>query len=163
ASGNQLVQIAKTGQTIPQGTITGVGNYSPSINASGQVAFSGSIDSGSSSLLRFDGQNYTELVQYGQQSPRGDGTLLLVQDFSFNNLGQAAFVTFDVADPNLQDNYRDAVFRADGTSLVEIAREGDPAPGGVGKIFPSVTYYQTPPLNNRGQVAYEAYVTGTAG
>ena len=57
SNGNQLVQVAKDGLIAPSGKVfAGVFNISPSINASGEVAFVASFEGDTSPLLlRFDG------------------------------------------------------------------------------------------------------------
>lgn len=164
--GSQVITIARDGQPGPGGALfTSVFRISPSINELNQVAFIARFVGGSdSSLLRVDGSLFTELVRYGQTSPRGDGIIMRVPDFTLNNAGQVAFRAFDTADPSDQNTYRDAFFRADGIAVDEIVRVGDPAPGGNG-VFSSL-YSETrfndvrPKLNDTGQIAFFGQISG---
>ncbi len=166
--GGQFTQVARTGQSGPGGApFTTVAEQHVAINDSGQLAFLAAYAGGpTQSLLRFNGNSYTVLYQ-GGASPRGDGTLTNLDSFVFNNLGQAAFATQDiVGDPANPLSRRTALFRADGNSLNEVVRTGDPAPGGSGTISifrTSNSFNVQPLLNNRGQLAFEASISGSIG
>jgi hypothetical protein len=145
-----------------------VSSLFPAINESGQVAFRAAlVGAPATSLLRSDGSTITKLVDYGQASPRGDGIVLTMPSFAFNNPGQAAFFTYDAVDPNDSNTFRHGVFRADGNALYEVARAGDPVPGGNGTFNSFYTGLSAdnvkPVLNDVGQIAFMSYVSGSAG
>jgi len=73
-----------------------------------------------------------------------------------NDAGQTAFqATLTATAQGSADNL--AVFRGDGTSLVRVARKGQPAPDGDG-VFAD---FDHPALNSDGQVAFQATLSGT--
>ncbi len=167
-TGDQLSQIASDGQAGPGGApFTSIYDYRPAINNSGQILFAATYANGPVfSLVRFDGTTYTELYHSGV-SPRGDGTVIALDNYVFNNLGQAAFSVPDiVGDSTVFTNWHPALFRSDGNSLVEVLQSGDPAPGGSGIISTDINPNSrtTQPLfNNAGQLAFLASITGSNG
>jgi hypothetical protein len=154
-SDNSIVEIARLGQSPPSGSGSFTFLDLPYINASGQVAFNsflagtgatGSVDA----AFRSDGVTTTELAREGQ--PTSGGTLNSAITSSFNSLGQAVLTTRVVGTPGTQN----AIYRADGGPLTEIARQGQPAGSGLFNSFSDAL------INDVGQAAFVASLTGTA-
>jgi hypothetical protein len=145
--GNSLVQIVRDGQSDGSETLSNLGR--PIINNAGQVAFTASPG-----ILRSDGTAFTYLVRRGQAAPDGDGAVSGLSELLLNDAGQVAF-SATLSDTS---NTR-GVFRSDGTSLVQIAREAQTAAGAIGKFegFASLS------LNDEGNVAFRAGVRLTSG
>lgn len=133
-------------------------------NESGQVAFIASI-SGSSGgeddnegvYLASDGE-IIELAREGDTAPGGDGSF---GDFEFltgiNGSGEAAFnVMLDGTSGGESDN--EALYIASEAGITELARKGDPAPGGGGGIINSILIPTNP--NETGEVAFDASIEG---
>jgi hypothetical protein len=163
ADGTSLVQIARFGQVGPPGAIyTSISDRPVLINDLGEIAFEAKLQGRSgTSLFLSNGQTTTELVHYGQTSPRGDGTLLQISDFALNNAGQVSFFTSVVTNPHDTNSLRRALFRADANGLAEYASVGEATPNGDGYYsgFPST---QPAVLNNVGQMTFFANLRDTS-
>ncbi len=182
-----ITQIARRGQPAPDadGTFATL-HGSPAINDVGEVAFSSSfigttLDEG---LFRADGAGgITEIARVGDPVPGGNGTFddiegdpalseLSPEQFrgALDSSGRIVFVaslagtTGGAADDS-------GLYRGDGTpgGLVEIAREGQTAPGGNGTfvdfagkmdLFGSLV---DPLINDAGQVAFGTRLENTVG
>jgi len=127
------------------------------INDSGRVAMLGRSKDTSRSvffpatIVRFDGTTPTVLAVEGQ-AISGGGTLTTINDFGFNNAGQAVFT----------GGFGVSVLRSDNGTLVEIAKLGDPAPtlqgGTLGTLVGVINH--PPSLNDPGQVAFISQSVG---
>jgi hypothetical protein len=138
----------------------------PAINDAGQVAFDAHFDgaSDSSGMYRGDGvTGLTQIARAGQAAPDGNGTFSAhsFRNPALNELGQTAFLArLDDTSGGLSDNH--GIFRGDGvTNLTQIARAGQAPPDGNGTF--SGFGFGDPALNNDGQVAFLATLTGTTG
>ena len=158
-----VVQVARGGQTAPGG-----GNFfslsGPAINEAGQLAFraSGLTDAGGfSGIYRGDGTGApVQIVRDGQAAPGGNGTFININPPEFNDAGQVAFAS-QLANTSggaaNTDNL--GVFRGDGGSVVQIARRGQPVPGGNGTL----DTFGAPAINAAGQAAFAATLANTSG
>lgn len=166
--GSFVTRVATSGMPGPDGMqIDYVWQTPPSINNVGQFAFFARLEGGTTPvMIRSSGGTMQKLWEYGQGSPRGDGILFGPQNycFAFNDLGQIAYYTFDAADPEDGLSYRHAVVRTDGDLLYELARKGDPVPGGNGVFYDFGSYasYARPSLNNIGELAFLCHISETA-
>lgn len=164
SSGVQSALVARSGEVLPGGSAIVTRISYATINDLGQSAFLASLSlSGQTrqALYREEGATFTEIYHYGQLSPKGDGELSGIGDFAFNNVGQAAFYSSVVIDPNDNWTWKRALFRADENGMIELARTGDPAPDGNGQI--RLPLEDRPTFNDRGQAAFYATLTGTSG
>lgn len=162
--GTSLVQIARAGQTTPDGNDTFDAFDRPTINDSGQVAFRGLFPGSGTAkgVYLGDGGALTTIAREGNASPDGNGTLFGFADIALNNQGQLAFTgSFEGSTGGDSDDT--AMFRGDGTELIIIAREGDIAPGGNGMFARFNTVEAFPALNDAGQIAFLTSLTGTSG
>lgn len=163
--GATTVQIGRAGQTAPDGdgTFIGVDQNSVSLNSVGQVAFASDLGgtSGSESaprgVYRGSGAALTQIVRTGQSAPDGSGTFARVFNNSINDLGQVAIIGF-IDTPAGSDD-ETGIYRGDGVTLTQIARQGQAAPDGNG-TFNSVN---NTALNNVGQLLVSATLAGSAG
>ena len=95
------------------------------------------------------------IVKTGDQAPDNDGTfnLGLAGDTTavLNNCGWAAFHGSLV---NTTNGRGDGLFLANGTTRTQVARTGDPAPGGLSADFFRF-FSNVPALNDGGQILFE--------
>src|SRR5207248_9684237 len=165
ADGSARTQVARTGDPAPGGRSADFFNFFsnvPALNDGGQILFEGTsvlINQRANCLFRstpltrlFDG--------LGQAAPGGNGTLFLgsfTHEWpAFNNKGLAAFVAHLTGTSNYP--YDDSAIYRTSTpgKLTQIAREGQPLPGGNG-TFGEMIYaggIVPPAINASGQVAF---------
>lgn len=167
-----LTRIARAGAAAPDGNGTFTGFGSPALNEAGLTAFSGFLfdttDGGSDNSGIFLGDGLTGLTQIareGQAAPDLNGSFGGLTDIfraiSLNNAGQVSFLAelSGTAGGNSDDT---GIFLGDAISgLTQVAREGQAAPDGNGS-FSDLTFAPSA-LNDAGQVAFLAELTGTAG
>ncbi len=159
-SSGALLQLAREGYAAPNGA----GNFKSlesvpvRINRSGQVAFTGQTVSKGFIAYRSTGTNLTQMAAPNQASPDGNGNLLLISNPGLNNNGQIAFYSTTINSTN-SSNF--GYFYSDGTSLGVLARSLQTVPGGNGTFlsFP----FTAIPLNDNGQIAFYATLSGTSG
>jgi hypothetical protein len=160
-SGGVLTQLARKGQlaTAESGTFTSLANASVPVNRSGQTAFIGATSSNAAALFRSTGNTLTRLAYYNEPSPDGNGSLgNLFIGPALNNNGQVAFYTTMFSTTNGSSF---AFLLADGSSLKVLTRSLRPSPDGNGAflLFPN----GLPAINDHGQMAFVANLTGTSG
>ncbi len=129
------------------------GGSCPTINTAnenGEVAFISS-----DAVFLGSGSPFTQITGPGRPSPDGDGVFRDFAQPALNDAGQLAFTASLTA--NRIVHY--GVFRADPTVVTQIARTGDPTPDGNGVFFS----FTNPAINNAGDVAFPASLTGTSG
>ena len=162
--GGAVTQVARGGQTAPDGNGTYFIISDPALNASGQVAFRGTLtgtaggSADNSGVFRGDGGALTQVAREGQAAPDGNGTYRRFRDPALNASGQAAFrgTLRGTAGGSADDA---GVFRGDGGAVTQLARAGQAAPDGNGAF----TGFGDPSLNDAGQAAFFGLLTGTAG
>lgn len=159
--GGTPTQIVRDGDTAPNG----IGNFSSfgtttKINDSGQVAFLGNAGTTNGIYRAESPGNFTPLYVEGDTAPDGNGTLSFITGhMSMNNTGQVAFEAIMTGTANgSQDS--EGIFRADGTTVRQIAREGQSA-NGDGII--STMFSTAVRINEPGQVAFTATLRDTSG
>lgn len=155
-SGGELTQIARTGQSAPDGQGTYSSFFTHNLNNAGQVAFLATLTGvqnrgvfvGSGGLLN-------QVARTGQNAPNGDGTFRSFLSLSLNDASQTTFVG------TLNGTTHDTglfLGEADG-AIHTIAREGQTAPGGDGQFGDIITAAAS--LNNNGQAAFTGTITAT--
>lgn len=173
-NGTTLTQIARKGQPLPDangsfdGFTPNASTIFPAINDIGQVAFWASI-SGSGidhdkGIFRGDGTTTTQIVRRGQSAPDGNGDLLGFSSTpKLNNQGQVAFKgALAGTSGGTDDDF--GIFRANGTTITQIARKGQIAPDNNGQFSEFDTdFFVQIDLNNSNQVSFFAELTGTSG
>ena len=119
-------------------------------NAAGQAStYNGNT------VRRLDTTAPQTIAQAGQPAPGGNGTLFNVYGASMNDAGHVAlFAT--LANTQAGQGENQAIYRGDGTTLVEVARQGRPTPTGVG-TYNGIGDAQ---INNAGRVAFFATLNG---
>jgi hypothetical protein len=170
--GGTLTLIARAGQDAPDGNgrFSNFNNSLPTLNSAGQVAFrfflnntsGGSADD--TGIFRGEGSSAPiQVAREGQAAPDGNGTFSGFDHPTLNDVGQTAFGGFLTGTVGgTADDV--GLFRGDGVTFTQIAREGQAAPDGNGNFsgFLSTINYSAA-LNNAGQVALLASLTGTSG
>lgn len=160
-NGSTLTQIARSGQSAPDGNgvIQLTGLYpSVSMNNRGDVRFSSTVVSTADTpndtqvFYRGNGGALVQVARTWQYFTPGDSKLVVALEgngLAINDLGQIGFWATFRADPAAVLNR--GVFLSDGTDLVEIAREGAAAPDGPGiyKLFDEFAF------NNNGGAVFK--------
>ena len=154
-NGSILNEIARIGDSaVGNGELGGLTVHG--FNDSGQVAFSSFNMTNTSNGLENDraiflsgGAGLIEVAREGN-SAAGNGSLGDFQSVQLNNSGQIAFNSIFINGSNLGSADDSGVFLYDGSTLSELAREGDSAAGN-GKLG---KFFQKLQLNNGGQVAF---------
>jgi hypothetical protein len=161
--GGPIVQVAREGETSPDGNGTFSGVGSSRINLAGEVAFFAELretaggDSDDAGIYRGDGGSITQIARKGQTAPDGSGAISFFTDVGpLNDAGQVALAA--VLDSTGASS---AIFRGDGGPLTQVAREGQAAPSGDGNL--DSLPLSNLALNNAGQVAFTATMTGASG
>jgi len=168
--GNTLTQLARTGQTAPDGDGGNDGNFTffnmPAINDAGQTAFSASLANTSDGFnndlgifLSDDALGLRQIVREGEMAPDGNGDFFSLADPALNDAGQ---VVFTASLKNTTGGATDSlgIFRDDAiTDPTQVARAGQMAPDGNGHF----TSFTNPAINNAGQVAFIAFLANTSG
>jgi hypothetical protein len=157
-SGNALTAIALQGQNA-----TGAGGgtfstfFSPVLNNNGQTAFGVGITGGSSTngIYRSNsGSALTAIALQGQGATgAGGGTFSSFDSHVLNNNGQTAFGAGLTGGSSTSGIYRSNSDNA----LTAIALQGQSATGAGGGTFSS---FDSPVLNNNGQAAFSANISG---
>ena len=163
-SGGAITQVAREGQAAPDGNGTfSFFSDASALNSAGQAAFDASLtgtsggNSDDSGIFRGSGGVITQVAREGQAAPNGNGAFSSFNDPALNGAGQAAFdASLTGTSGGTNDN--SGIFRGSGGAITRIAREGQAAPDGNG-TFAS---FNDPALNGAGQVAFEAFLTGTS-
>ena len=169
SNGTTITQIARKGAALPVGGGSFNSFGSPVLNDVGQVTFRGFLagtpngtldDSG---IFRNTGGAIVQIARENQAAPDGNGAISFMFLPAQNNIGQSAFtVSYRNSAGGAADDT--ALLRGSGGALVQIAREGQTAPGGNGKFGTLDSFQQTAfGLNDQGQVAFLANLTNTAG
>jgi len=137
----------------------------PAINNAGQVITHrrplGLIGGNRDQYLISDGTASTTITLFGVAAPDGNGTFSDSLRFepAFNDAGEAAFfASIDNTSGGLNDNV--GLFRSDGATTVQIVREGDTAPNGVGTFSLSISSFYA--LNTAGQVSFRGTLFNTS-
>jgi len=166
-NGASVTRIARLGQAAPDTNGVFSDFEALSLNESGQVASwaafaatsGGSADN--TGVVRGDGITLTQIAREGQSSPDANGTFshfVSSIDISLNNTGQVAFRGFlNGTSGGGTDN--EGIFHGDGITLTKIVRKGQSAPGLNGNF----SEFGNPSLNNTGQAAVLAALSGTSG
>jgi hypothetical protein len=165
ADSSGVMQLARKGDPVPGGNGVFQDFFDlAGPNESGKVAFVARI-SGSSGgendnegIYLADEGGVIELAREGEQVPGGNGSF---DDFIFltglNDSGEAAFnAILDGTSGGESDN--EALYIASEAGITELARNGEPAPGGGGGIINSILLPTNP--NESGEVAFDASIEG---
>jgi hypothetical protein len=158
------VSLARTGRPAPGGDVFQDAS-NPIINASGQTAFIGGLESsdplGDRALYRAadpSGQ-LTRIVRQFDPTPDGTASFRLIGDVTLNDAGQVAFLS-SLYSQAFDDH---GVFRGDGSALTQIARKGQPIPGSATESISNFGGSVTNDMNEAGQVVVWADFTDSGG
>ncbi len=159
-----ITQIARRGQAAPDGNGLFSTFLFPGFNDSGVLAFRASLSGTSGGLLddngiyRTSGGAITQIVREGQAAPDGNGTFSLLFEPVFNNFGAVSFRA-GLSGTSGGSSDDGGIYRSNGTTLTQIAREGQATPGGNGTF----AAFGSPALNDFGVNAFRATLSGTSG
>lgn len=172
-SGGSLTTIARQGQPAPalgggsNGTFGTMAGFS-AINDSGQVLFnaglsgtSGGADDNAGVFLG-DGTTTTLMLGKGQPAPdRFGGTTGNLFSFDPPTMNNSGTVIVAAGLSNTPGGFSDnkGIYISDGTTITEIARQGDPAPDGNGFIQLTNVTTRTM-INEAGQAVFYCTHTG---
>lgn len=147
--GSHTEAIALEGQPAPTGG-TFIFFSAPVIDDAGRVAFFAGVDGGSADfgLYRGDGENITPILVANQIAPDGR-TFVDFSDPLINRHGQV--LTLAILDNG------SGLFIQDGENALTIALSGQVAPAGGTYL----SFFGPTTLNDRGQSAFAARLTGT--
>lgn len=155
--GGNVQEVAAQGQPAPGG-----GTYaivqSTRINDEGDVLVSAHAPLGVLGYFRspFDGEPAELIVKSGSPAPGGGAFQLSPVGAAFNDAGQLGLWAQTISP------LASGIFRAEPVVAIEIARSGDPVPGGNGTF--AQTSFFVPAINNSGDVAFPAVnLAGTSG
>jgi hypothetical protein len=165
ADSSGVTQLVRKGDPVPGENGVFEDFFDPAgPNENGQVAFVGRIsgtsggDNDNEGIYLADEGGVVELAREGESVPGGNGSF---GDFVFltglNDSGEAAFnAILDGTSGGESDN--EALYIASEAGITELARNGEPAPGGGGGIMSSILIPTNP--NENGEVAFDASIEG---
>lgn len=166
ALGASITEIARENLPEPKGG-TGVFNSfgTPTINASGRVAFWGAIRNAGTSLFSThgifigNGASLKQIARTYTPSPDGNGEFSGISSTAVvSESGHVAFRA-DLRATTAGDADNSGIYCGNGTTLTAVARENDPSPDGNGRLddinFPSI--------NDNGRVAFYTRLRNTRG
>ena len=164
-NGVTVTRIARFGQAAPDANGVFADFESLGLNDTGDVstwAAFGTTGGGSADntgVIRGDGVTLTDIVREGDPAPDANGTFsdfISSLDIGLNDFGQTAFRAFLTG---ASGGAGEGIFRGAGGALTEIVRTGQLAPDTNGQF----SEFGNPALNNSGQAAMLAALTGTSG
>ncbi|MEZ6095288.1 MAG: hypothetical protein R3C03_13830 [Pirellulaceae bacterium] len=164
-SGGSTTQVARAGQVAPDGNGT-FETFSavPSINNSGQTGFIGVLSGTSGGfsdnlgIFMGDDGNVSQIARKGQDAPDSNGVFLSFGSPVLNDFGAAAFRgSLSETSGGFSDDQ--GIFSGNGGNISQIVREGQLAPDANGTFLS----FTNPVINNSGQTAFRATLTGTSG
>ena len=164
-SGGALTQVVREEQAAPDsnGTISSID--SPSLNASGQVAFQGFLTgtsggfSDDTGIFLGSGGALTRIVREGDSAPDSNGAFGFTAPPVLNDAGQVAF-RGGLSGTSGGSSDQNGIFLSSGGTVIQVARGGEAAPDGNGTI----RFFEDPTLNATGQVAFTSFnMIGTSG
>ena len=157
SSGSALTAVALLGQTAPGaggGTFSGL--LSPVLNEAGQIAFQAIITGGTSTRGNYrssSGNTLTAIALLGQSATgAGGGTFSSLGNPVLNDAGQTAFRAAITGGTSTS-----GIYRSSGGALTAIALQGQSATGAGAGTFSDFSHLE---MNNAGQTAFEANITG---
>lgn len=164
-SGLSLFEVARSGDSAPgsSGAFSGIGS-TPSMNASGQVAFVSGLDvnttgagGNDTGIYLYDDLSGLEVLVDSNTALPGGGFFQGIRDrWELNDDGQVAVIV-DVRDvPATRDR---GIFRFGSGGAQAIAMEGDAVPGGEGTFFD----FGPPSQNSAGEIVFRASLLGVPG
>ncbi len=157
-----ITRIVREGDAIPGSGGISTLLYSPAMNDAGVVASYSLISGGGSTLFRGDGVSIEPLLQRGDPAPDGNGSFTGPLGFGRVDINDAGVVAFRAGLQGTNGGSQDdtGFYRANGSAVTQIAREGQAAPDGNGELDSALLQ---PVINDRGQVAFWTFLRNTGG
>lgn len=159
------MQVVGKGQSVPGGNGAFNFFFYGSQNSLGQVGFQATL-SGTSGGTSDDRGLYfwnpngtiTQIAREGQAAPDGNGVFSFLGETDWSDSGYAVFnANLSGTTGGSADNR--GIFRGNGTTVEQIARAGQAAPGGNGNF----SQFSAAQHNNSNQIAFQSDLVGTAG
>ncbi|MEQ1905761.1 MAG: choice-of-anchor tandem repeat NxxGxxAF-containing protein [Pirellulaceae bacterium] len=164
SSGGGISQIAREDQPLPSYLAKFSQFFVPALNNSGQVAFRANLvpthvhSTATQGIFQVSGGNINVIALDGQLAPDANGTFNSFDNPVLNNSNQLAFRAGLIGTSGgSSDN--NGIFRGSGEIITQIARAGQLAPDANGTF----SNFGSPALNDLGQAAFWANLTGTSG
>lgn len=132
-------------------------------NDSGVVVFRAFLNNGQQGIFRTDGVATVQVARQDNVAPDSNGNPVgvfsgFVQNSqSINDAGDVAILA-EVQESD--GSFRRGIWRFDGTALIQVTREGDPAPDGDGVITSLSAISQ---INDTGAVAFSVRIIDASG
>ncbi len=158
-SGAGLGRIVSGGVSLQGDTVANRGRAA--FNDAGQSALSVIFAASSTDEAIFigDPSSLSQVVRTGDQAPSTNATFFEIDSPVLNESGQVAF-TGELQGAGVSAANNEGVYRGGVGTLIQVAREGDQAPGaGAGVVFGDFAF-GTVGLNNANQVAFGAELVG---
>ncbi len=170
SDGATLTQVVRTGQATPDGL--GVfQNFGSDIalNDIGQLTFLAGVrgesdTSNRPAIYRQNGAMLSPVIRYGESVAGAPGRFSRFSSPSQNAVGDLALLA-DVTETGSAGD-KEAILYIDQSGLHQVARAGDPVPGGSGEFskFSDGRFFDPPiSLSNSGQMAFLAELVDTPG
>jgi hypothetical protein len=162
-SGGELTQIARAGQSSPDGNgiISSMG-FAIRLNQAGEVIFLGNLSgtsgggSDNSALYVGDGSELIQIVREGDLVPDSNGTVsLFLNDIYMNDFGVALFnpLLLGTAGGFADDS---AILMGDGIETIQVVRKGQMLDGSTVVAVGYINSQTGTAINNFGQAVYMA-------
>jgi hypothetical protein len=151
---NTLQVVADSSPTSP--VDVGGSTSTVSINNLGEIAFLGFDPSSATSGIFLNSAGQSRLLLNASTPAPGGGTFNNVSNLALNSLDQVAFEAQPFPGPN-------GIFVATNGVLTPLATDGAPASGGGNFQLFFLDSRHAPVIDDRGDVAFASYLTGTAG
>ncbi len=140
--------VAGYGDPLPGGMTFLLSQGTVALNAQGQIAFLAFFSPGfRRGIFLSTDSGISKIAAEGDPAP-GGGTFSFFNTPTINVSGQVSFVAFS-------SQTRRGLYLSSGGTLAQLARQGDPAPGGG-----TFVNFTSPSINSGGQVAFQATVSG---
>jgi hypothetical protein len=161
--GTSTAIVAQTGSPTPRPGERFSQFFNKRLNESGHVAFLAGVDPAPAlfnyGIYYWNGESVVEVAHTGDGTPAGDRRIgTFTTDLMFNDTGQIALTGIFPG----QNQYDQEIYLYSDSELTEIARTGDPSPDGNGLLDLRSPVYLGG-LNDRGQLAFSASLSSTAG
>jgi hypothetical protein len=168
SDGSTLTQVARSGQSTPNGVFASFGS-GIALNDAGQMALLvGVLSSGNSAVLpaiyRGNGATLSPVISSGESVVGKPGQLTRLSNPSQNAAGTLAVLTEVVEGGS--SGVKEALLHIGQSGVLQVARAGDEVPGNNGRYskFSEGDFFSPPiSLNDSGQIAFYADLTATPG
>jgi len=172
----ELSILAAHGYSVPSGNgkfnsfLKGTYSFPPTLNNRGQIAFVANLrettggSSDNEGVFLAEKDKITEVVRKGEFVPGGNGRFRTFYNYvAFNDIGTVVFIA-DLTGTTGGTSDDSGIFMARDGQITTLARKGQAPPEGNGAFFAFNAFglYSYPVLNERNDVAFFAYLSGSS-